>query len=189
MKQDTHEFLRDLTQAHRKTLLGVLAVCGVVMVLLAGALTYTTLYRTRTVLIPPTLTKPVTIGRDYVDTSYLSQLAQYLVWLRFNVTPDNIRAQNAQLLRYALPDEQRHLAAMLDKEAAVIIKDGVTGSFFIEGIRVLPEQGLVVVKGVQQKYVKLRALPPKPKTLRLRFQAPEGLILLASMTRQPEKKE
>lgn len=189
MKQDTHDFLAGLARAHRRTLLGVLAVCGLVMVLLAGALTYTSVYRTQTVLMPPSLTKPVTIGRDYIDTSYLSQLAQYLVWLRFNVTPENVRAQNTQLLRYALPDKQRQLAAMLNKEATVIIKDGVTGSFFIEGMQVNTDRGLVRVTGTQQTYVKMRALPPKHKTLLLHFAAPEGLILLASMTRADEKKE
>ncbi|MFA0098566.1 TraE/TraK family type IV conjugative transfer system protein, partial [Vibrio splendidus] len=84
------------------------------VVLLSGALTYVVMNKTRTVLIPPTLTKPVTIGRDYVDSSYLSQLAQYLIWLRYNVTPDNVEAQNEQLLRYLLPSEYSVLKAKLD---------------------------------------------------------------------------
>ncbi|MCC4820736.1 type IV conjugative transfer system protein TraE, partial [Vibrio lentus] len=79
--------------------------------------------------MPPTLTKPVTIGRDYVDSSYLSQLAQYLIWLRYNVTPDNVEAQNEQLLRYLLPSEYSVLKAKLDKESHVVINDKVSSSF------------------------------------------------------------
>ncbi|MGF1916701.1 type IV conjugative transfer system protein TraE [Vibrio splendidus] len=187
MKKDNYDYIQSLTQSHRRSLMSVIAGCGLLVALLSGALTYVVMNKTRTVLMPPTLTKPVTIGRDYIDRSYLSQLAQYLIWLRYNVTPNNVEAQNAQLLRYLLPSEHRVLKAKLDKEATVVISDEVTSSFFIQGMTVDVESGVVLVTGVQQKYVKRRALAPKSKTITLQFAAPEGLILLASMSQQPEK--
>ncbi|MFA0150702.1 type IV conjugative transfer system protein TraE, partial [Vibrio sp. 10N.261.49.E11] len=114
MKKENYDYIQSLTQSHQRSLMRVMTCCGLVVVLLSGALTYVVMNKTRTVLIPPTLTKPVTIGRDYVDSSYLSQLAQYLIWLRYNVTPDNVEAQNEQLLRYLLPSEYSVLKAKLD---------------------------------------------------------------------------
>ena len=190
MKKDQYDYIQSLTASHRRTLMALMAGCGLVVAVLATALTYVTMNNTRTVLMPPTLTKPVTVGRDYIDRSYLSQLAQYLIWLRYNVTPENVQAQNAQLLRYLLPSEYPTLKAKLDKEAHVVIDDSVSSSFFIQGMVVDVEHGVVNVTGVQQKYVKHRALPPKSKTITLTFAAPQGLILLASMSRNvTDKKE
>ncbi|MFA0152563.1 TraE/TraK family type IV conjugative transfer system protein, partial [Vibrio sp. 10N.261.49.E11] len=73
------------------------------------------------------------------------------------------------------------LKAKLDKESHVVINDKVSSSFFIQGMVVDVSSGVVEVTGVQQKYVKRRALTPKPKTITLTFSAPEGLILLSSM--------
>lgn len=182
MKDSHYEFLQSLASAHRKTLIGVLLVTGLIITALSGALLYTTLYRTRTVLMPPMLTKPVTIGRDYLDDNYLTQLAQYLVWLRFNVSPETVNTQNAQFLAYALPDKQRLLAHQLGLESRVIIDDRITGSFFIDGVSVDTQHGLVRITGTQHKYVKMRALPAKHKTVLLQFAAPEGVLMLSAMT-------
>lgn len=178
----------ELSTSFRKTLFVGLGVSGLVSVSLVVGIVYISLNNVLTKLVPPTIQKEMTIGRNYVDTEYLSETAEYVVWLRNNVTPDTVTRNFGQLLKMAKPSKWGALRGMLMKEAEIIQHDKVSASFFIKSTSVSVDDLTVKIEGIQTKWVGSRKLPEKKINYHVVFDISHGAISLDSIRDIGEQK-
>ena len=182
MRVENHEHTVALEKKHQKNLFLVLASSGVTIALLVCALIYLSFTSTTIKLVPPVIAKPMTIGRNYVDEGYLSQLAEYAIWCRFNVQPETVKRNYGQLLALASPMQYPLLRPVLKKEMDIIEKEKIASAFFIKKTQVNTETGEVLVSGLLQKYVKSRALPLQSLDMLVTFKSNGGMFTLDGIT-------
>lgn len=86
--------------------------------------------------IPMFFNQPFSLSRNVADASYLQQVAESLMFLRLNVTPESIKAQHQALLRYFDTAARPQMKEILDGEASQIITNNVSSAFYMTGIDV-----------------------------------------------------
>ncbi|MBY7933084.1 type IV conjugative transfer system protein TraE [Vibrio furnissii] len=176
MNADIHAKLMELSKSFRRTLIIGVGLSGIVSLCLGGGLVYMSLFNTYTRIVPPTIQKEMTLGRGYVDEEYLSEIAEYAVYLRNNVTPDTVSKNFGQLLKMAVPDKWGELRGILLNEAEIIIREKISASFYIKETRVSLDDLTVKIVGVQKKWVGSRPLPDKSITYFVKFSLDYGSI-------------
>lgn len=162
-------------------IVGISAFSVVVMMILISLIVYISIYKTQTKLIPPTIKGSITVGRDYVDENYLSQTAEYLLWLRLNVTPSTVVTNYGQLLQYVDSADYNQLQPTLAAEADTIKKHSVSSVFYKKETMISLADLQVKITGSLQKYAKARPLPKIEKSYILSFRHSHGTITLSSI--------
>ncbi|EGF4767533.1 type IV conjugative transfer system protein TraE, partial [Escherichia coli] len=66
--------------------------------------------------IPMFFNQPFSLSRNVADASYLQQVAESLMFLRLNVTPESVKAQHQALLRYFDTTTRPQMKTILDGE-------------------------------------------------------------------------
>lgn len=69
------------------------------------------------VVTPPVVERRFWVSTSSVSTAYLTQMTQFFVGLRFNVTPETVDFQHQTLLRFTQPRYYGALKALFFKEA------------------------------------------------------------------------
>ncbi|EGR0800023.1 type IV conjugative transfer system protein TraE, partial [Vibrio vulnificus] len=116
-----------------------------------------------------------------VDEPYLEQMADYLLYLKLNVTPANVSRQFGQLLEYVDAQSWNSVQPKLLREATVIKKDNISSQFSVDSIRISLDTLQVQLYGKLQKYVGRRALEPEMKWYQVSFSYEQGSIGLLSI--------
>ena len=132
-------------------------------------------------LVPPTISKAFTVSDREVDEPYLEQMADYLIYLKLNVTPGNVARQFGQLLEYVEEQSWHNIQPKLIREANVIKKGNVSSQFSVETVRISLETLQVQLHGKLQKYVGQRPLDPEMKWYQVSFSYDHGVIALKSI--------
>ncbi|BAC97729.1 putative conjugative transfer protein TraE (plasmid) [Vibrio vulnificus YJ016] len=188
------DFLRSLTfmdpyikrdRLAIKSLLNFLLVAGFLAMLITnlvlGYTSYQALTHQSRTLIPPTISKAFTVSDGAVDEPYLEQMADYLLYLKLNVTPANVSRQFGQLLEYVDAQSWNSVQPKLLREATVIKKDNISSQFSVDSIRISLDTLQVQLYGKLQKYVGRRALEPEMKWYQVSFSYEQGSIGLLSI--------
>ncbi|TKF86038.1 type IV conjugative transfer system protein TraE, partial [Vibrio sp. F13] len=71
-----------------------------------------------------------------VDEPYLEQMADYLLYLKLNITPASVGRQFGQLLEYLDETSWYNVQPKLLREATVIKKDNISSQFSVESVRI-----------------------------------------------------
>lgn len=139
--------------------------------------------------IPMFFNQPFSLSRNVADASYLQQVAESLMFLRLNVTPESIKAQHQALLRYFDTAARPQMKAILDAEASQIITNNVSSAFYMTGIDVYPQAGVVDFRGTLKTWIGKREALPEEKAYRLELGYRDGMTTIRSFKELVNEKE
>ena len=176
-----------------KSLLNLLLTTGFLAMLITnlvlGYTSYQALTHQSRTLVPPSISKAFTISDGDVDEPYLEQMADYLLYLKLNVTPGSVGRQFGQLLDYVDEQHWHIIQPKLLREANIIKKDNISSQFSVEEVRISLETLQVQLYGKLQKYVGQRPLEPEMKWYQVSFSYDHGVIGLLSIEQVEVKKD
>ncbi|ELO4939197.1 type IV conjugative transfer system protein TraE [Escherichia coli] len=139
--------------------------------------------------IPMFFNQPFSLSRNVADASYLQQVAESLMFLRLNVTPESVKAQHQALLRYFDTTVRPQMKAILDEEASQIITNNASSAFYMTGIDVYPNAGVVDFRGTLKTWVGKREVFPEEKVYRLELGYRDGMTTIRSFKEQVDEKK
>ncbi|MER2692815.1 TraE/TraK family type IV conjugative transfer system protein, partial [Escherichia coli] len=88
--------------------------------------------------IPMGLDASFTLSRNRTDASYLEQTAESLTLLRYNVSPESVKANHQALLRFFDSETRPTMQDVLAEEAQRVIDNNVTSAFYLSGLDTNP---------------------------------------------------
>lgn len=179
-----------LIRAHfvNKVLLVTASLMAVLALSLGASTVHLAVNQSRT-LIPPSFAAPMTVSSRAVSDSYLSEMAEYFLNLKLNVTPDNVARNYGHLIKYVSNEHYASVQFLLAEEAKQIQSQKISSVFFISSVNVSSEQWAVKITGTLQKYVGSRALPPEKTTYVIFMSYPNGTLALNSIEQQIKGKK
>lgn len=125
--------------------------------------------------IPMFFDTPFTLTRSHADANYLESVAESILFLRFNVTPESVKANHQAVLRYAGSDIRPQLQDVLAEEANIIIRNNVTSAFYLEKMDAYPTQGIVDIHGQLKTWIGKNEAEPEQKAVRLHLKYANGI--------------
>lgn len=186
MRANNRKDALQLAQSLNQLLLVGFFVLLVTTVLLSAGMTYMAINQPRT-LVPPTIVQEATVSNNSVSDSYLNIMAEYIISLKLNVTPENVGRNYQQLLNYVSSSNYHIMQPKLLTEATEIKEQKISSVFFIRGIDVSTIDYSVRVSGLLKKYVGSRPLEPEDVTYLVKFSYPSGIIELDAISRVNDK--
>lgn len=101
----------------------------------------------RTVLVPALIEKAFWVSDSAVSQSYLEEMTKYFIFLRFNVSAQNVIDQQRGILRYATPRAEKMLSSILKMESEPIIKNNISTLFYPHKIQINEADMSVDIEG------------------------------------------
>lgn len=166
-----------------KILMGLASLLALLTVSLTASTVYLAVNQSRT-LMPPTFAESMTVSSRAVSDSYLSEMAEYFLTLKLNVTPENVARNYGQLLNYVSSRHYSAVQPLLVEEATQIKSQKISSVFYTSSVIVSNEEWAVKVTGTLHKYVGSRALAPELITYIVFMSYPEGTLALNSIAKQ-----
>lgn len=135
----------------------------------------------RIVVVPQNLEKAIWVQGSRVSPSYLEQQALFLSQLLLNKTPQTVKEQNLQLLRFASPEFFGDLKEKLEQEQKKILEQGSSFVFFLKSSEVFPEKMQVNLTGERQVYLGGQMVSRSQETCILSFRMSGQAPLLSGV--------
>lgn len=139
--------------------------------------------------IPQFFETPFTLSRSHADANYLEQTAQSLIFLRYNVAPESVKANHKAILRFFNNSQRPQMQEVLAEEAKQIIDSNVTTAFYLSGMDVYPQSGIVDIHGDLQTWIGNRKALPERKDLRLTLKYENGLTTISAFEELIDEKK
>lgn len=125
--------------------------------------------------IPMFFDTPFTLTRSHADANYLESVAQSLLFLRYNISPESVKANHQSLLRYVAKEARPEMQDVLAVEAKEIINNNVTSAFYLTKLEVYPTDGIIDIQGELKTWIGKREALPEHKRLRLHIKYTNGI--------------
>lgn len=139
--------------------------------------------------IPMGFDSPFTLSRNRADANYMEQIAQSLVFLRYNVSPESVKANHKALLRFFDNETRPAMQDVLAEEAQRVIDSNVTTAFYLSGIDTWPSAGVVDIHGTVQQWIGNRKQLPEEKTIRLELRYHRGMTTIKNFREKVDEKK
>lgn len=134
-----------------------------------------------TVVIPATLTAPVTIKHNSVDAAYLSQWTEFIANLKLNVTPDTAAFKQNSLLAYVASVQYGTFKSHLITEQDNIKQNEISMVFYPSETKVVSNKDLITqISGLLRVYIGDELNSSAKVTYELQFNLDNGRLLLRS---------
>ncbi|HHH1368299.1 TPA: type IV conjugative transfer system protein TraE [Yersinia enterocolitica] len=138
--------------------------------------------------IPMMFDAPFTLSRNHADSNYLQQTAESFLFLRLNVTPENVAAQHASLLRFFSSEDRVEMTKVLKEEENQIVTNNVTSAFYASEFKVYPASGVIDMQGELKTWLGNKPLPSEHKSYRLTLHYRNGVTQLKSFKESVDAK-
>lgn len=139
--------------------------------------------------IPMFFNTPFSLSRNSADANYLEQVAESLIFLRLNVSPESVKAQHAALLRFFDKESRVQMQDILAGEADQIITNNVTSAFYLADMQVYPNAGIVDFSGTLKTWIGKREALPESKRYRLTLAYRNGLTTIKDFKEVVDEKK
>jgi conjugal transfer pilus assembly protein TraE len=171
------------------------ALCRTVVFLLVLFLGYLLLLYTKNVerekiiLLPPKLQGKVLITNDNASENYIKEMADYVVYLATNYTPQTVASRLNEFLKYVDPSVYPEVKKQVEKIAEDVKFYGKTQAFFPKEFLIDKANREVKVKGQLLKFYMDKLLVNKEQTYVLRYRIKNGQFFITAFYPLEEKKE
>lgn len=160
----------------------LLYVLSVGLLLINGVLALGLLHKDHwVVLSPPKMTEPMSFSAHEVSDSYLIQMSEFFLDLRFNKTPTNAKQQSQQLLHYVAPRGFEVLSQRLALEDERYQKDNIHSSFYPTRFKVAKDPLRVEVEGVFESFLRDKPLKQQHASYVLVFDYQVGHLTIVQL--------
>ena len=113
-----------------KRIFWILLGCSLITSSLLGLILITKTVKVQTVLVPPEISRTITISNTTISKEYLEEMGVFLTQLLLNATPTTVEKQNQILLNYVAPEYYQALSQELIITEKYIKKNNLS-TFFI----------------------------------------------------------
>ena len=114
----------------------------------------TTINKEKIVLVPQVAPEDkLWVTNSQVSNEYLSILSRNLTSLLLDVSPVNVKAQHAELLKFVAADYTDLMKAKLDDIGKVITENNISQNFFINNIKIIHGKNVVYLNGTLNEYI------------------------------------
>lgn len=112
-------------------------IASTVAVVLISSLAWVLYSKQKTITTPMTFNVPFSSDASSADSSGMTMFATSFLYMRLNVSPENIDIQQKLLLGYVPSEHRDKLKKVLDVEADRIKKGGITWRYDIKELRMV----------------------------------------------------
>lgn len=112
-------------------------IASTVAVVLVSSLAWVLYSKQKTITTPMTFNVPFSSDASSADSSGMTMFATSFLYMRLNVSPENIDIQQKLLLGYVPSENRDKLKKVLDVEADRIKKGGITWRYDIKELRMV----------------------------------------------------
>lgn len=147
MKTDTYFGELELEKRKNRRLQWALAA-SISAILIQASTIYAQIGDTKTVFVPPEISKPFWLSGEEASTDYFEQLGQFINGLPLNVTPETVHQSCSQYLAYVLPKDRDRHKKRCDVESARVRRDGASQMFATREVQTDQKNRRVVIAGV-----------------------------------------
>lgn len=186
MKTSNRDDALNRVRFFNKILMGFSSLVTVFALGFGASTVYLATHQSRT-LLPPNMDSTVTVSSHAVSDTYLSEMAEYFLALKLNVTPENVTRNYGQLLNYVASEHYASVQPLLAEEATQIKQQKISSVFFVSSVNVSNEHFAVKITGTLQKYVGSRALTPELMTYLVYMSYPSGTLALNRIAKQTKE--
>ncbi len=148
---------------------------------------YLATHKSRTIT-PPMVSKAFTVSDAKVDEEYLLMMAEYFMYLRFNVTPTSVERKFHLLSEYANPEVWKTFSPVLSSEISFIKEHNVSSTLDVTAKQADPKNFAVRIKGTLHKNVGIRSLPNENNTYIVKMSYKHGFIQLDYINKETSQK-
>ena len=170
----------DIVKSLNRLLLVGFMTMSVVAISMSG-LTWHFAKRQLHTLVPPVINQQMSVSAVMPDESYLGQMGLFLLTQFLNVTPANIDANHAVLLRYVNSAHYGAISAMLTKEADFVKKHETSAVFYALAPEISVEKLQIKIPGTLKKWTGKRLVVSEEQVYRLQFSYTNGVLQLESI--------
>lgn len=149
---------------------------------------YLATHKSRTIT-PPMVSKAFTVSDAKVDDEYLLMMAEYFMYLRFNVTPNSVERKFHLLSEYANPAVWKTFSPVLSSEVSFIKEHNVSSTFDVTARQADSDNFAVRMTGKLFKNVGIRSLPAEKNTYIVKMSYQHGFIQLDYINKETSHKE
>ncbi len=129
---------------------------------------------------PPSIDKTFWVTSSHISSEYLSEMALFFVYLRFNVTPSNVETQRNLLLHYVAPNHYADVKEELVSEEEHIKKAHITTSFYPSDVFADADKLIARIPGDLHSTVGETELPLQRITYEIKFSYHSGRLFVES---------
>ena len=164
--------------------LGLLLVVG-----LQGVVIYQQRHLSRTVMVPLHLHEPFWVDDDQVSSTYLAEMARYVVGLYVNVTPKTAAYAHKQLLKLVPGERYAALAAQYREHERALRQDEVSYVFFPSTVTPNPATRDATVYGQLNTYVGTSRVSVTRMAYHVSFRLDNGRLWFTGLTHEQESED
>ena len=130
----------------------------------------------KTVLVPPSLERPVWVRSDKVSAAYLQEMSRYFSTLILNVTPKSVDSGIDVFLRYVSPAAFGKLRNSMELQAQRLKRNSVSTAFYPVDYQIKEKAREVVVMGDFITIVGTQKVPAQRRAWRLTYALSDGRL-------------
>ncbi len=166
-----------LTQRNR-LMMACAALCMISILL--GASNFVLIGKERIIVLPAEVHRSFWIASDSVSESYLEQMAQFLVHLLLNVSPNTVALHSEQFLAQVAPQHFATLKTQLVAQQLEIEGLGMSTTFEAKHFKVNPKKLIAEVEGELKTILGNSPMPTQRKIYHLQFVREQGRLWIRS---------
>jgi type IV conjugative transfer system protein TraE len=137
--------------------------------------------REKIILLPPAVYSRVFITNDSASPEYIKEMADYVIYLATNYTPDTIDSRLKEFLKYVEPSAYQRLKKQIKEISADVKFYGRVQAFYPEKFQIDPQNKQVLVTGRLVKSYMGKTLEDKKQTYVLKYVIRNGEFLVTSL--------
>jgi conjugal transfer pilus assembly protein TraE len=161
---------------------------GIILVLIA-AVVYAFIHQ-RTIITPAVVQRSFWVENNQVSESYIAEMTNFFIGLRFNLSPANAGVQRDILLRYTDPRYYTRMKTGLTEEASKLQKQNISMAFYPVDIKVNAKTLQARVSGDVVSTLGQTVLPSKRTTYAITYRYQNGHLWISHFEEvKPDEKK
>ena len=135
----------------------------------------------RTVFMPPKIVaKSFWVSGDKLSYGYLENVAQFIIFNLFNVTPDNARDSSSNVLALVDPRFYKEVQDMIFQQIDYLVDNQIARTFYFS--KVDPKKpGEIVVTGIIKDMISDKVISKYDVDVKIGYDVQQGRIMLTSI--------